>query len=301
MTQGSIVTGSTVTRSTVTGSTVTGSPVTGSTITVACAQLAPAIGDVESSRAGIRSAVLDAAARGANVVVLPELANSGYMFESVDELTDAAEPVDGPTIRALTELAAAHRLVIVSGFAELGADGEPYNSAVLVDESGLRAVYRKAHLWNHEKSCGFVPGDRHPPVIDTPHGRIGIMICYDLEFPEWVRLSAMAGAELLCCPVNWPWYPRPEGERPGEIIRVQADAAVNRMYIAVADRVGAERGQEWLGGSVIVDVDGYPVTALRLGEQTVFTATIDLAPARDKAISPRNDVHGDRRPELYGG
>lgn len=109
----------------------------------------------------------------------------------------------------------------------------------------------------------------------------------------------MDGAELLCAPVNWPLYPRPEGERPGEIIRVQADAAVNRMYVAVADRVGPERGQDWLGGTTIIDPDGYPVTPIRLGETHIALATIDLALARDKRISPRNDVHADRRPELY--
>lgn len=125
------------------------------------------------------------------------------------------------------------------------------------------------------------------------------MVCYDLEFPEWVRLAALDGADLLCGPVNWPLYPRPEGERPGEIVRVQADAAVNRMFVAVADRVGTERGQDWLGGSTVVDADGYPVTASRLGEEAILTATVDLAQARDKSISEHNDVHQDRRPTLY--
>ncbi len=126
------------------------------------------------------------------------------------------------------------------------------------------------------------------------------MICYDLEFPEWVREVALDGAELLCAPVNWPLYPRPDGERPGEIVRVQADSAVNRMYIAAADRVGLERGQDWLGGTVVVDADGYPVTPIQLGIPHIAIATVDLARARDKAISPNNDVHTDRRPELYG-
>jgi predicted amidohydrolase len=136
-------------------------------------------------------------------------------------------------------------------------------------------------------------------VVDTEYGRIGVMICYDLEFPEWVRMAARDGAELLCAPVNWPLFPRPLGERPGEVIRVQADAAVNRMFIAVADRVGLERDQDWLGGTVIVNADGYPVSDIRLGKQHTAYATLTLTDARDKSISPLNDVHADRRAELY--
>ncbi len=268
-------------------------------VTVASCQIAPRVGRVEDNRRRIREAVEEAARQGANIVVLPELANSGYVFEDADELLSVAEPLDGATVGEWVELAARLRLVIVAGFAELGADGRAYNSAVLVDETGVRASYRKAHLWDGEKTWGFTPGDARPPVVDTPYGRIGMLICYDLEFPEWVRLPALDGAELLCGPVNWPLYPRPEGERPAEVIRVQANAAVNRVFIAVADRTGTERGQDWLGGSVIVDADGYPVTAPRLGEEAVVTATLDLAEARNKAISDHNDVHADRRPELY--
>jgi predicted amidohydrolase len=271
----------------------------GALVTVACVQLAPVMGDAVRALANIRSAVRTAADRGAEVIVLPELANSGYMFAGIDELRGAAEPVDGPYVLELVALASTLDLVIISGFAELGAGGKIYNSAVLVDKNGTRARYRKAHLWNAEKSCGFTPGSGSPPVVETARGRIGVMICYDLEFPEWVRRVALDGAELLCAPVNWPLYARPEHERPGEIVRVQADAAVNRLFVAVADRVGLERGQDWLGGTVVVDADGYPVTGIRLGDEHIALATIDLAQARDKSISPLNDVHADRRPELY--
>lgn len=271
----------------------------GALVTVASAQLAPVIGDAVESLARIDTALREAAGYGARIVVLPELANCGYMFAGVDELRAAAQVLDGPYVRYLVGVASELGIVIVSGFAERTADGELYNSAVIIDRSGILASYRKAHLWNTEKTSGFLAGSGHPPVVDTEFGRLGLMICYDLEFPEWVRMVAMDGAQLLCAPVNWPLYPWPDGERPGEIIRVQADAGVNRMYIAVADRAGYERGQDWLGGTVIVDSDGYPVTPIRLGETHIALATIDLALARDKAISPRNDVHADRRPELY--
>jgi len=88
----------------------------------------------------------------------------------------------------------------------------------------------------------FTPGDAPPPVVSLPFGRAGLMICYDLEFPEWVRLAALGGADLLAAPVNWPAMPVPAGERPSDVVRVQADACVNGMFIAVADRCRAERG-----------------------------------------------------------
>ncbi|GHJ41986.1 nitrilase family protein [Streptomyces sp. TS71-3] len=271
----------------------------GTEVTVAVCQIAPRVGDTAGNRQRIRGAVEAAVERGAHVVVLPELAGTGYVFTDAEELRAAAQPPDGDTVREWEALAARHDLVIVGGFAERGGDGRIHNAAALADPTGLRATYRKAHLWNGEKTWGFSPGDTPPPVVDTVYGRIGFMVCYDLEFPEWVRLAALDGADLLCAPVNWPLSPRPDGERPGEIVRAQANASVNRMFLAVADRTGVERGQDWLGGSVIVDADGYPVTPLRLGQEAVLTATLDLAEARNKAISERNDVHADRRPALY--
>ncbi|SDJ88009.1 Predicted amidohydrolase [Cryobacterium psychrotolerans] len=268
-------------------------------IRVACCQVSLAVGDTPGNLARLRAAVTRAADAGARIVVLPELANTGYMFEDLAELRAAAEPLDGASVRQWEALARELDLVIVAGFAEAGDDGLVYNSAVLVDKTGLRARYRKAHLWDREKDNLFSAGSDAPPVVDTAFGRIGVLICYDLEFPEWVRSAALEGAELLCCPVNWPLYPRPAGERPTEIVKVQAGATVNRMFIAAADRAGQERGQDWLGGSVIVDADGFPLTPISLGEETLVLATVDLAEARAKGISDRNDVHADRRPALY--
>ena len=126
---------------------------------VAVHQLAPVLGDLEGNRARAAAAIEAAAAAGADVVVLPELVTSGYVFEGPDEAWPLAEPADGPTLQAWARLAAAHDLVIAGGFAELGEDGATlYNSAALVDASGVRAVYRKAHLWDREPEC-FRPGD----------------------------------------------------------------------------------------------------------------------------------------------
>jgi len=272
---------------------------TDTTVTVASCQVALAVGDIAANRGSLRSAISEAADAGAQVVVLPELANTGYMFADIDELRAFAEPVNGPTVTEWVALAVDHDLIIVGGFAEAGDAGAVYNSAVLVDASGVRACYRKAHLWNTEKADLFTPGAGMPPVVDTAVGRIGVMVCYDLEFPEWVRTAALEGAELLCCPVNWPLYPAPAGERPIEVVKVQAAGATNRMFIAAADRAGRERGQEWLGGSVIVDADGFPLTTLGLGVAGLHLAHLDLSQARNKKISELNDVHADRRPELY--
>ena len=150
------------------------------------------------------------------------------------------------------------------GFPEAAGDAI-YNSAAVVDPTGLRGVYRKAHLWDSENAV-FDRGDDLPLLVDTDHGRIGVMICYDIEFPEWVRAVALSGADLLCAPVNWPLLPRPEGERPTEMVKALAGAGVNRMPIAVCDRAGVERGQDWIGGSVITDADGYPLAIAEYGK-----------------------------------
>ncbi|AVH61469.1 MULTISPECIES: nitrilase family protein [Streptomyces] len=266
---------------------------------VACCQLALSVGDLDGNRAAAQQAIKGAAAAGAKVVVLPELANSGYVFRDTAEASELAEPFDGPTVTGWTEMARRHDLIVVGGICERDEGGRLHNSAVLVDADGVRALYRKAHLWDAEKTI-FEPGAELPPVVDTAVGRIGVLVCYDLEFPEWVRTVALRGADLLCAPVNWPLFPRPEGERPAEVVRVQANAAVNRMFVAACDRTGVERGVSWTGGSVIADPDGHPAAGpLPTYEEGMVIAKCKLGDARDKRLSARNDVFADRRPDLY--
>ena len=267
---------------------------------IACCQLAPVLGDPAANRELTATAVADAVRREAAVVVLPELMSSGYVFESQAEAAGCAERADGETVGLWSEMAAKHRIVIVGGFCEAVND-DVYNSAALVDRSGLRSIYRKAHLWDDERRW-FSVGCAEPPVVETEFGRIGMVICYDLEFPEWVRLPALDGAQLLCAPTNWPDSPRPSGERPAEIVRVQADAAVNRMFIAACDRAGDERGVSWVGGSVIVDADGWPLAsafrAVGAVSDTIYAAC-ELRDALNKTVGASNNVQTDRRPELY--
>jgi predicted amidohydrolase len=267
---------------------------------IACCQLAPQIGEVEANRAMSFAAVADAASRGAEIVVLPELINSGYVFSGAEEGRALAEPLDGESVSGWSELAREHELVIVAGLCERDEHGAVRNSSVIVEPSGLRGVYRKAHLWDREKLV-FEPGTEPPLVVDTDHGRIATMVCYDAEFPEWVRLVALAGAELLCVPTNWPRGRRPAGERPPEVVRVQASAGINRIFIAAADRVGRERGVDWFGGTTIVDPEGFPLAGPAGDEEEItLLAECDLALAREKRTSEHNDALADRRPQLYG-
>ncbi|HCT8043937.1 nitrilase family protein [Pseudomonas aeruginosa] len=267
-------------------------------VTVACCQIAPRIGAQEHNLRLAERAIREAARRGANVVVLPELAASGYVFADRGEALALAETRDGPSLGLWKALAGELDLVIVGGFCERLDPQRVANSAALVDADGVRAIYRKAHLWNEEGGI-FEAGEQPPPVVATRFGRIAVMVCYDLEFPEWVRLPALSGAQLLCAPVNWPAAPRPEGERPAEVVRVQANASVNRLFIAACDRCGQERGVDWVGGSVIVDADGYPLDGPLQGEAGMLLARLDFAEADEKRISAHNHVHRDRRPELY--
>jgi predicted amidohydrolase len=237
------------------------------------------------------------AGAGADVVVLPKLATSGYVFESVEEARGLARPASvalAPWISA----AAAAGCIVAGGFAELDGDAV-FNSGALVDGSGVLAVYRKLHLWDREQLF-FEAGSSLPPVVDTPVGRLAMCICYDLEFPEVVRGLALRGAELVCAPTNWPDEGRPAGERPMEVVRAMAAASSNRVFVAAADRCGSERGVDWVGGSAILAPSGFPLVGPGACEPAVLRASVDLAEARDKRISERNDVLADRRVDVYG-
>ena len=161
------------------------------------------------------------------------------------------------------------------------------------------AVYRKIHLWDEEKRW-FAPGTDAPAVVATSVGRLGVLICYDLEFPEMVRSLAIRGVEVIAVPTNWPLSPRPAGERPPEITHAMSAARISRVFVACCGRVGTERGVEWTGGSCVVDVDGWVLAERAERDAGSIQADVIIGRARDKALSERNDVLGDRRPELHG-
>ena len=109
--------------------------------------------------------------------------------------------------------------------------------------------------------------------MDTEIGRVAVMVCYDLEFPEWTRLAALDGADLIAAPVNWPGYRWPAGERPAEVIKAQAAAAASGVFVAVADRCRIERGVSWISGSLIVGPDGYPLAGPVLADRPAVLPT----------------------------
>jgi 5-aminopentanamidase len=266
---------------------------------VACCQISPEVGDAGNNAAVAREAVREAVASGAQIVVLPELVTSGYVFRSRDEAEAAAVPADGELLQGWAQEAAPGDAVVIGGFCERASGGRLFNSAALVDRDGVRAVYRKLHLWD-EESRWFLPGEERAPVVDTRHGRIGLAVCYDLEFPELTRGLALEGAELIVLPTNWPRDDHPPDGRPVLHSLAAITAYLNKVFVAVCDRCGAERGAEFEGGSVIAGPDG----ALRAGPVAdrgvaMLTADLELTQARDKRGGGRNDAFADRRPELY--
>lgn len=266
---------------------------TGRVVRVRCHELAPVIGDPEGNLAAIGDAVHAAMDAGIELLVLPELATSGY-FLTPDEARASALPASSEVFSGwASELSP--RSVLVVGFCEL--DGQAlFNSAAVLTADGVLAVYRKAHLWDAEQEL-FTPGDAPPVVLDSPVGRLGTLICYDLEFPEMPRRLALDGAEIIAVPTNWPVVPRPLREHAPEVVQAMAAARASQVAITCCDRRGEERGETWTRGTVVVGPDGWP-----LGEKDHdgrLDVTVELRMNRFD-IGPRNHVHRDRRPQLYG-
>jgi len=270
-------------------------------VTIGCLQMQPSFGDVASNVERSLQLIDRAAADGANLVVLPELCNTGYVFASREEAFAIAEEIpDGPTVAAWAERAARHRLHLVAGICER-AGNNLFNSAVVIGPAGYVGTYRKVHLWN-EEALFFEPGDLGFPVFHTPIGRIGVAICYDGWFPETFRLCALQGADIVCVPTNWVPIPgQADGRQAMANILAMAAAHSNSMFIACADRVGVERGQPFEGQSLIVSYTGWPVAgpASRDSEEIIL-AKVDLGEARRKRNwNAFNQVLRDRRTDVY--
>jgi predicted amidohydrolase len=268
-------------------------------VRVAVVQLAAAT-DVTSLGQRTLSAIHDAVASEAQIVVLPELATSGYSFRDRDEAHSLSQPAARGTFDDWQEAAADSSALIIGGFCERDdATGKLYNSAALVDESGVVAIHRKIHLWSREKLI-FEPGSEPAPVIETRFGNIGIAICLDIAFPEVARALALAGADLIALPVACPDAQWPEGDYPSDVIYYRAAAQANRVFVAVADWCGADENLRYLGWSVIVDEQGMPIAGPPPERSAgLAVAGCVLERARDKSWGAFNDLFGDRRPDLY--
>ena len=272
-------------------------------VRVAVAQYEPRVGEVDANRAQALRWATEAANRDAQLIVLPELASSGYVFGDEDEAARTAEsPDDGPLASALHDLCAQRGLHIVTGINERDGDCR-HNSAVLVGPEGRLATYRKLHLYYNEQSW-FEPGGQLP-LVDTPIGRVGMIICFDLWFPEAARALALAGAEIIAVPTNWvssfkPTVWNDRGFCQGDYVAM-ATAAQNGVVMACADRIGVERDVRFIGASIIVGADGWPVAGPASKDKPeVLVADVDLDDVeRARRRTPRNHLFGDRKPDAY--
>lgn len=270
-------------------------------VTVACAQIEPVVGSKRENLEKSADWIERAAKAGASLVVLPELCDSGYVFESrIEAAALASRYDDGESTELWTELAKARNLVIVAGFCEHVGD-RLHNSAAVIGPQGRIGLFRKVHLWGDE-NLFFTPGDLGFPVFDTPLGRIGVGVCYDGWFPEFFRSCALKGAELVCVPTNWVPIPGQDASREAMAnILLMAAAHSNSICIAAADRVGTERGQPFIGQSLIVSHTGWPVAGPASPDrEELIVAELDLAQARRaRRWNDFNQVLRDRRPDAY--
>ncbi|MDQ6919906.1 MAG: hydratase [Candidatus Dormibacteraeota bacterium] len=273
----------------------------------AVGQFEPKILEVDANLASVRRLAQAAADEGADLVVLPELCTAGYVFRDKDELRPFAEPATPAELgRALTgwaALAQEHRMFITGGFPE-AAGGVFYNSSALIGPDGLVGVFRKVHLFFNEKDL-FQPGDLGFPVFDLPFGKVGLQICYDTSFPESARSLVLAGAELICTSGNFVTnFRRQVWDDRGythACLTSLGIAAQNQVYVALADRVGTERDVTFVGASMIVGWDGWPLAGPASKDQEqLLVADMELAEAtRRRQRNPRNHAITDRRPDQY--
>ncbi len=264
------------------------------------AQFAPVLGEPETNRRTLDR--LAAQAHGADLLVFPELASSGYRFRDRAEAWALSESAaGGPFVRHLTAISAKHRMFVVAGFCE--RDGERlYNSAALAGPAGVIGIYRKTHLFMDEKDI-FLPGDLGLPVFDADLGaldpsrsgsacRIGLLICFDWQFPEVWRVLALKGADVVCHPSNLVL--------PGKAQRaVPTHAMLNRVFAVLANRTGTERDLAFTGRSILAGPSGETLAEGSPEGEEVHVVEVDPAEARDKKVTARNDLIADRRPELY--
>jgi len=276
-----------------------------SPVRVAVVQFDPQVG-MENRERNLRHGLamaLQAVEGGANLIVLPELANTGYLFTNRQEAFEHAEGVpNGPSVQIWMDFAKKHDVYLVAGVAE--RDGmQLFDTAVLLGPDGFIGKYRKAHLWNMEK-LWFTPGNLGFPVFDTPIGRIGLLICWDIWFPEVPRILAQQGADIICSVNNWVWTPPPLFDETGKCMAsylTMTAAHVNNVFIAAANRVGTDRGERFLGCSLIAGTNGWPIGEVASSEgETIVCADIDLVSARSAPIwNSLNDLPRDRRTDLY--
>jgi len=271
--------------------------------TVAVAQMDPKLGQNTANLARVLALFREATAHGAQLVVFPECATSGYGFADLESARAAAESIPGPTTGALVAACAESAFPAGGPYAVVGLleldDEAVYNSAVLIGPEGLLGTYRKAHLPLLGVDRFTAPGGTGFRVWETSVGRVGIAICYDLRFPEALRALALEGADIVALPTNWP-----DGSQNAPEFVTRTRALENRIFVLACNRCGEESGFWFFGHSQITGPGGNVLAEAGEGEELCY-AEIEPAQARQKRIVLRPgafelDTVGDRRPDLYG-
>lgn len=231
----------------------------------------------------------------AEVLVLPECFNTGYLFLSKDEAWNLSEEIPGgKTSQLLIDLAKRKNQYIVAGLVERSGD-KIFNSAVTIAPQGFLGVYRKIHLFSEEK-LWFTPGDLPFPVYDIGLGKIGVMICFDWFFPESARILALKGGDVICHCANLvlPFC------QDGMITR----CLENRVFAVTANRTGDERRGDkilaYTGRSQITGPQGNILYRASVGNDEVGMADIDIKLARNKRLNIYNHLLNNRRTDMYG-
>jgi predicted amidohydrolase len=266
------------------------------TYQAAAIQYEPILGEKEKNIGDLLRLVEEAAQHGARLIVLPEMATTGYCWESRSEIAPHVEPIPGPTTERFQRLAASYNCYIAVGMPEIDLDTDVYyNSLVLLGPEGIVGIYRKIHSYMSEPRWAR-DGDLGFPVWDTPLGRLAPNICMDAMYFEAVRIPALHDADVLLFPTNWldekcpsSWW--------------MARAFENGVYLIAANRYGCERGVQFSGGSCILNPDGSIQHYLDNGEGIVY-GEIDLDRSRNKSWGPAGeepwgDCLADRRPGEY--
>ncbi|HOP05882.1 MAG TPA: nitrilase-related carbon-nitrogen hydrolase [candidate division Zixibacteria bacterium] len=252
-------------------------------------QIAPVLGDRAATIARLQP-LLDQAT-DADLIVLPELCNSGYNFSSPTQARELAESAeDGPFVQYLTEYCKLHNTHVVSGLNERDSS-YLYNTAVLIGPAGPIGKYRKIHLFWNEKDI-FQPGDLGLPLFDIGSARIGMLVCFDWLFPEVWRILALKGADIICHPSN---LVLPELCQKA----IPTHAVCNRVFVMTANRVGTEGELTFTGRSIIASPKAEVIAEGTSTGEEFISADVDIAMARDKMLTPRNHAFNDRRPECY--
>ena len=265
---------------------------------VAACQIDPQLGEVDRNLERIERAVGEADRAGAVLAVLPEAAITGYAFASLDEALPVARRAGAVAGDRLAALAAQYGMTVICGTLEAQGD-EIFNAALLVTADGRRVIYRKMHLPYLGIDRFATPGPNPPSVVEVNGLRIGVLICYDLRFPEAARICALDGADLIALPTNWP-----VGVEFHPDLFAPARAAENHCYLLAADRVGTERGTTFIGRSLLVDYDGKRLAMASDVDEALLVGEVDPQAARQTHVRRRPGEHewdtmADRRPGLY--